>query len=150
VMLDLGGMLVEISTNRNGYTEIAVLKEATTNMCALGAIHELMHHHTKRRFELYYAVFVVLYVNGYHYLRQPAGWLFEACGKEVSRHYAAREHIIYDVSHDLFDVVTRVNSICEQQPERRKEIRKLLKSKDRPPCEVIKDYLLTIEAAEAL
>ena len=141
---------MEVSTDRNGYTEIAVLKEGATDMCALGAIHELMHHHTKRQFKLHYVVPVALHVGGYHYLSQPAGWLIEACGKEVSRHYAAREHIIYEVPDDLFDVVAHVNSMCERQPERRREIRKLLRSKDRPPCDVIKDYLLTMEAAKAL
>jgi len=142
---------VEVSTGRNGYTEVVVLKPGSVNMCALAAVHNLMHYaRAKNRFHIVYARDAAAIVDRYYYLRQPVGELFEVYGKEIDRHYVGEDHIVYDVPDDFIDIMLHVDSMCEQRPERRKEIRKLLKSKDRPPWEGFKDRLLAMEAAETL
>ena len=145
-------MKIEVAINKRGDAKIAVLHQgAGANTCALGMIEEMREFEIAGNFDLDLARMIASTVDKYIvYDARKGGKIYRMMlrkfGAEVSRHYHLREHVIYDVPDDLFDVVDVFGVNIE--PELRKRIYKMIN--EASSWEEFKDRLLAMKAAEVL
>jgi len=141
-------MIIEVAINKRGDAKIAVLKQgAGANTCALGIIEEMKMFN----FDIDLVRMAASVIDDYGVFNARNGRIYRRVlkkfGAEVSRHYHLREHVIYDVPDDLFDVMD-VFGVNYAEPELRKRIYKMIN--EASSWEEFKDRLLAMKAAEVL